>query len=79
LLAGLAQGTQRRLTRTGEIADRLMGLIRHPDRCQFTVRPIHNARFHGSALSDHVQDSRRDGDNREQDVGEVPDLVPDFL
>ena len=36
LLAGLAQGAHRRLTRTDEIADRLMGLIRNPDRGQFT-------------------------------------------
>ena len=36
MLAGLAQSAHRRLTRTDQIADRLMGLIRHPDWCQFT-------------------------------------------
>ena len=36
LLASLSKCAHRRLTRTDEIADRLMGLIRHPDRCQFT-------------------------------------------
>ena len=36
LLARLTQGAHRRQTRTHEIADRLMGLIRNPDRGQFT-------------------------------------------
>jgi hypothetical protein len=36
LLAVLSQSAYRRLTRTDEIADRLVGLIRHPDWCQFT-------------------------------------------
>jgi len=36
LLAGLSQSAHRRLTCTDEITDRLVGLIRHPDRCQFT-------------------------------------------
>ena len=35
LLAGLSQSAHRCLTRTDEIADRLVGLIWHPDRCQF--------------------------------------------
>jgi hypothetical protein len=36
LLSRLAQGAHRRLTCTNDIADRLMGLIRNPDRGQFT-------------------------------------------
>jgi hypothetical protein len=36
LLPRLAQGAHRRLTCTNEITDRFMGLIRHPDRGQFT-------------------------------------------
>lgn len=36
LLASLSQSAHRRLTCTDEIADRLVGLIRYPDRCQFT-------------------------------------------
>ena len=36
LLARLTQGAHRRQTRTHEIADRLMRLIRNPDRGQFT-------------------------------------------
>jgi hypothetical protein len=36
LLSRLAQGTHRRLTCTNEITDRLVGLIRDPDRGQFT-------------------------------------------
>ena len=36
LLACLTNTPYRRLTRTDEIADRLVGLIRYPDRCQFT-------------------------------------------
>ena len=32
----LTQGAHRRLTRTNDIADRFVGLIRHPDRGQFT-------------------------------------------
>jgi hypothetical protein len=36
LLADLPQRTHRGLTRTHEIADRLMGLVRDPDRRQFT-------------------------------------------
>jgi hypothetical protein len=36
LLAGLSQSAHRRLTRTDEITDRLVCLIRYPDRCQFT-------------------------------------------
>ncbi len=36
LLASLTQRAHRRQTRTHEIADRLMGLIRNPDRGQFT-------------------------------------------
>jgi hypothetical protein len=36
LLTGLSQSAHRRLTRTDEIADRLVDLIGHPDRGQFT-------------------------------------------
>ena len=36
MLAALTKGAQRRLAGADEIADRLMGLIRHPDRGQFT-------------------------------------------
>ena len=36
LLTRLAQGAHRRLTRSDEITDRLVGLIRNPDRGQFT-------------------------------------------
>ena len=36
LLTRLTQGAHRRLTRTNDIADRFVGLIRHPDRGQFT-------------------------------------------
>jgi len=36
LLAGLTKGAHRRLAGADEIADRLMGLIGHPDRRQFT-------------------------------------------
>jgi len=36
LLTGLAQRAHRRLTRTDQIADRLVGRIRHPDRGQFS-------------------------------------------
>src|SRR4051812_38911509 len=36
LLTGLAQCAHRRLTRTNKIAHRLVRLIRHPDRRQFT-------------------------------------------
>ena len=36
LLSRLAQGAHRRLTCTNDIADRFMGLIRNPDRGQFT-------------------------------------------
>src|SRR6516165_7458243 len=36
LLTRLAQGAHRRLTRTHQVAHRLMRLIRHPDRGQFT-------------------------------------------
>src|SRR5271169_1117654 len=36
LLTRLAQGAHRRLTRSDEIADCLMGVIRNPDRGQFT-------------------------------------------
>ena len=36
MLTRLAQGAHRSLTGSDEITDRLMGLIRHPDRGQFT-------------------------------------------
>ena len=36
LLSRLAQGAHRSLTGSDEITDRLMGLIGHPDRGQFT-------------------------------------------
>ena len=36
LLESLSQSAHRRLTCTDEIADRPVGLIRYPDRCQFT-------------------------------------------
>ena len=36
LLSRLAQGAHSRLTCTNEITDRLVGLIRNPDRGQFT-------------------------------------------
>jgi hypothetical protein len=36
LLAGLTKGAHRRLAGADEITDRLVGLIGHPDRRQFT-------------------------------------------
>ncbi len=36
MLSRLAQAAHRRLTCTNDVADRFMGLIRNPDRGQFT-------------------------------------------